>query len=68
MADDPRRPADRGGASDTSYARTDNPADPREHRHGPTVHSHDHTGPHDHGDDYEYDEAHDPDTRLPDRP
>jgi hypothetical protein len=27
------------------------------------VHSHDHTGPHEHGDDLEYDEAHDPESR-----
>jgi hypothetical protein len=42
------------------YAPGDNPADPNEHRHGDVVHSHTHSGPHEHGDDYEYDEAHDP--------
>lgn len=43
------------------YAPTGNPADPHEHRHGDVVHSHTRpSGPHEHGDDYEYDEAHDP--------
>ncbi|AHG88190.1 hypothetical protein J421_0653 [Gemmatirosa kalamazoonensis] len=50
------------------YAPGNNPADPNEHRHGDVVHSHPHKGPHEHGDDYEYDESHDPDDpRAPDR-
>jgi hypothetical protein len=56
-------PADGGG-----YAPTGNPADPNEHRHGDVVHSHARpAGPHEHGDDYEYDEAHDPDQLPPPR-
>ena len=51
-----------GGAARERYASTNNPADPTEHRHGDVVHSHEHRGPHEHGDDLEYDEAHDPDT------
>ena len=51
-----------GGSADASrFARGENPADPNEHRHGGEVHSHPHRGPHEHGDDLEYDEAHDPD-------
>jgi hypothetical protein len=57
-----------GGPGDERYASGDNPADRNEHRHGPVVHSHEHTGPHEHGDDYEYDEAHDPDARPPRAP
>ena len=57
MADGERQnPGSAGG----EYARAENPADANEHRHGNVVHSHEHTGPHEHGDDYEYDEAHDP--------
>ena len=52
------RPGEGGG----EYAPGHNPADANEHRHGAVVHSHGHTGPHEHGDDYEYDEAHDPET------
>lgn len=48
------------------YEPTGNPADPHEHRHGDVVHSHARpAGPHEHGDDYEYDEAHDPDEPGP---
>jgi hypothetical protein len=66
MADDARQGAERGGGYGP-YAPGDNPADPNEHRHGDVVHSHAHKGPHEHGDDYEYDEAHDLDEerRLP---
>ena len=53
MPEQPREPA-------SDYASTGNPNDPNEHRHGSVVHSHEHRGPHTHGDDYEYDEAHDP--------
>ena len=56
MSEDNRSAAHAG-----EYAPGNNPADPNEHRHGDVVHSHPHTGPHEHGDDYEYDEAHDPD-------
>ena len=66
---DRERPASGGaGPGDDRYAPGDNPQDRNEHRHGQVVHSHEHTGPHEHGDDYEYDEAHDPDawpTRAP---
>jgi hypothetical protein len=54
-----------GSARYGPYAPGDNPADPNEHRHGDVVHSHAHTGPHEHGDDYEYDEAHDQDAEQP---
>ena len=58
---DPTRQGEGAGSSEYGpYARGDNPADPNEHRHGDVVHSHEHRGPHEHGDDYEYDEAHDP--------
>ena len=50
----------RQNPSRTRFARGDNEADKNEHRHGEMVHSHPHRGPHDHGDDFEYDEAHDP--------
>ena len=55
-----RAPQGEGAGCYGPYAPGDNPADPNEHRHGDVVHSHAHTGPHDHGDDFEYDEAHDP--------
>ena len=61
MGDDVRRPPGGPGAGDERYAPGGNPADPDEHRHGGVVHTHRHTGPHEHGDDLEYDEAHDPD-------
>ncbi len=60
--DEQRRQATSGEQGrDDQYAPTNNPTDPNEHRHGDVVHSHTHTGAHEHGDDYEYDEAHDPD-------
>jgi hypothetical protein len=68
MERDAQHATHRGDAGSTRYASTGNPADPNEHRHGSVVHSHAHTGPHEHGDDYEYDEAHDPETRPPDAP
>ena len=49
-----------------SYARDERAADPNQHRHGDVVHSHPHTGAYEHGDDLEYDEAHDAD--APERP
>ena len=64
-SDDTSRAGERGNAPAGRYARGDNPADPNEHRHGDDVHSHPHTGPHEHGDDLEYDEAHDPDLPRP---
>jgi len=68
MGDEARKAPGRTGAGDDRYARGENPADPNEHRHGRMVHSHEHTGPHEHADDYEYDEAHDPETRPPRAP
>ena len=64
MADDQRQGAGRSGATGGAYAAGTNPADPAEHRHGDVVHSHVHTGPHEHADDYEYDESHDPDQEV----
>ena len=64
MADDARQAPGRD-ADGGEYAPGPNPADPKEHRHGDVVHSHSHTGPHQHADDYEYDEAHDPDSQPP---
>ncbi len=69
MTDDQRqddRQDDRRDPGQGAYAPGGNPGDPKEHRHGDVVHSHDHAGPHEHGDDYEYDEAHDPEQE--DRP
>lgn len=71
MADETRKASEYAGGGEGRYAPGDNAADRNEHRHGDVVHSHAHTGPHEHGDDYEYDEAHDPDLeprpRSPDR-
>jgi hypothetical protein len=61
MSGDPRQAP--GGADDERYAPGANPTDRNEHRHGDVVHSHTHRGPHEHGDDLEYDEAHDPETQ-----
>ena len=58
MTDDERTAQNSGDAG--GYAPGGNPSDPNEHRHGGVVHSHQHRGAHEHGDDYEYDEAHDP--------
>lgn len=61
MTDDARPREERGG----DFAAGANPADRNEHRHGAVVHSHEHRGPHEHGDDLEYDEAHDPEQDGP---
>ena len=63
MAGDERQAP--GGAEQGGYARGENGSDANEHRHGDVVHSHPHKGPHEHGDDYEYDEAHDPERPGP---
>lgn len=65
MSEDARQSGGGARRADQGYAPGDNAADPKEHRHGNVVHSHDHTGPHEHGDDYEYDEAHDPEMLPP---
>lgn len=54
MANDDAREREAG------YRRETAGGDPNAHRHGDVAHSHPHTGPHEHGDDLEYDEAHDP--------